>query len=85
MIEIDLSEAILTFDGRVVEVFGSSRGSRRFHIRHLVTAEVKKGSKEARLKLISKHEGIMETIPVANLAEVEQFVAALLEAQRAAS
>lgn len=84
MIEVQLPQMVLSFDGRVVEIFqsGSSQGSRRFHITQLVTAEITKGRK-SRLKLMFPSAGVIETIPVESVAEVEQFVAALLGAQGA--
>ena len=85
MIEVYFPDKVLSFDGRVVEVFYSriGQGSRRYHIAHLVSAEVVTGRRKTELNIRFPQAIILDTVSVESMTEVEQFVAALLSAQGA--
>lgn len=79
MMEVILPKTTLSFDGRVIEIFqsASSTGSRRFHIAHLVSAELESGRKQAVLKLRFPHAGIVEAVPAEMEPAVREFIESL--------
>lgn len=87
MTEIPLDEHILTFDGRILEVFGYESGgeSARYHAALIGTILCVPGLRgQSTLNFSTKHGGILGLkIPPEKHAEVEQLVAAVEQAKAA--
>ena len=81
LIEVELDDGVISFDGRVVEGFGFSKHeARRVHISKVSEVKFQAAGKTFLLRVKSHTTGRVDAtgkVDAAKLAEVEEFVEAV--------
>ena len=84
MIELNLQEGLLRFDGEVIELFDERGNSDRYHIRYLNKLEFAEGRKGITLLNLRYGKGGGFSgwiIPAENMGQAQQFMEAVQTAK----